>query len=77
MATLSNAVIAATNSFQNIETTDKKFELEKQKIESRKDGPTNIHQTIEFSGSFKDALKQLKNFDSTELIEVKAEVRKD
>jgi len=77
MATLSNAVIAATNSFQNIETTDKKFELEEKKLLFKEKTPSGNTTNVVFSGSLQDALRQLKSIDSPKTIDVVAEIKKD
>ncbi len=77
LATLTNAVVTATAHYQGMETTDREFEIEEKKLLIKEKHPTNLTQTIAFTGTLQDALKQLKNFDSKELIEVKAEVRKE
>jgi hypothetical protein len=65
MATLSGAVVSALDSHRDIETTDRKLDLEKQKIDMRgKEGPTNVT-NIAFSGTLQDALRQLKNANNT------------
>jgi hypothetical protein len=78
MATLSNAVVAATDSFRDIETTDKKFELENKKIEMKgKEGPSTVT-NIAFSGSLQDALRQLKSVNNDiKTIDIKSEKKEN
>ena len=74
LATLSNAVVSATDSFRSIETTEKQFELEEKKLALRDKSPTSITQNIAFSGTLQDLMKQIDAAEQQKVIEVQAEV---
>jgi hypothetical protein len=79
IATLSNAVVSAADSYRDIDIKEKEFAIERQKIEAKRDGPASITQNIAFTGTLQDLMKQINvaGKSSPKTIEVKAEVRKE
>jgi hypothetical protein len=77
VATLSNAIVSAADSYRDIDIKEKEFAIERQKIEAKREGPANITQNIAFTGTLQDLMKQINVAGKEQkTIEVKAEVRK-
>lgn len=76
LATLTNAVVTATAHYQGMETTDREFEIEEKKLLIKEKHPTNLTQTIAFSGSLQELMKQIGNIDNPPTIETTVEVVK-
>jgi len=73
MATTTKAIL---DSLRDIENVDREFEIEEKKLVIKEKNPTNLTQTIAFTGSLQELMKQIGNIDNPPTIETTVEIVK-